>query len=102
MTNPELIVEDGYGSDECYVITCHDDNIIAMTSDYDLAQHISDFLVKQRGCSCVAGYRNVDVTHFIAAKDTTLAHDVEVFVNEFRSSQHRLERNVLHEARQTF
>lgn len=85
MTNPELIIEDRCGTDECYVITCPDDNIIAMTSDYGLAQHISDFLVKQHGCSSIAGYHNVDVTHFIAAKDTTLAHDVEVFVNELRS-----------------
>lgn len=89
MSNPELIVEDGYGSDECYVITCPGEDIIAMTSDYDLAHHISDFLVKQRGCSSIAEYRNVDVTHFIAAKDTTLAHKVEVFINELRSGRYQ-------------
>ena len=81
----ELIIEDRHTPDECYVITCPKDDIVAMTSDYDLAQHISDFLVKQRGCSCVTEYRNVDVTHFIAAKDTPLAHKVEVFVNELQS-----------------
>lgn len=88
MNNPELIVEDRGGSDECYVITCSEDDIIAMTSDHDLAQHISEFLTKQYGCSCIEEYRNIDVTHFIAAKDTALAHDVEVFVNELRSGRH--------------
>lgn len=83
--NTELIIEDRCGLDECYVITCPKDHIIAMTSNYNLAQHIFDYLSKQHGCSCIEEYHNVDVTHFIAAKDTLLSNKVEVFVNELQS-----------------
>ena len=85
MTDPELIINEINELDNCYVIRCPKANILAITSDHDLAQHIFDYVSKQHEYSCIEEYLDVDVTHFIAAKDTSLAHKVEVFVNELQS-----------------
>lgn len=85
MTEPEvIIVDEPYEHDNCYVIECPKANIRTITSDHDLAQHIFDYLSKQHSHTCISEYLDVDVTYFIAAKDTSLAHKVEAFVNELQ------------------
>lgn len=85
--DPEVIIDNSYDIDNCYVVEAPKANIKAITSDHDLAQHIFNYLSKQYGYSCISEYLNVDTTHFIAAKDTSLAHKVEVFVNELQSGR---------------
>lgn len=86
MIDPEVIIfDEPYKYDNAYVIECPKENIRALTSDHDLAQHIFDYLSKQHDLVCISEYLDVDVTYFIAAKDTLLAHKVEDLVNEFQS-----------------
>lgn len=84
-TAPEVIIDDLYDNGNCYVIEAPKANIRAITSDHDLAQHIFDYLSKQYDHSCISEYLDVDVTHFIAAKNTSLANRVGEFVNELQS-----------------
>lgn len=73
-----------YEHDNCYVVECPEANIIAVTSDHDLGYSMFESLGKQHQCVHISEYRDVDVTYFIAAKDTSLAHKVDEFVNELR------------------
>ena len=82
-----IIVDEPYEHDNAYVIECPKANIRALTSDHDLAQHIFDYLSKQHGIVHSYEYCDVDLTYFIAAKDTLLAHKVEELVNELQSGR---------------
>lgn len=82
-----IIVDEPYEHDNAYVIECPKANIRALTSDHDLAQHISDYLSKQHGIVHSYEYCDVELTYFIAAKDTSFSHKVEELVNELQSGR---------------
>ena len=82
----ELIIDAVYENDVCYVVEVPKSNIRAITSDCDVAHHILDFLSKQYDHSCLSEYHDVNVTHFIMAKDTSLDRKVESFIDSLKEN----------------